>query len=210
MIRILLVDDHAVVRAGYNRFLALHDDVQVVAEASDGETGYAAFCLHQPDVSVVDISMAGMGGIELMRRMVAREPKARALAFSMHDDPLFVTRALQAGARGYVTKSSDPDTLVQAVRQVRAGQIYLSADVAERMATARKGSDPVSVLSAKEFEVFRLFAQGHASHEVAEALSLSPKTVANYKTQVKDKLGATTTAALVHIALRFGVLQAPV
>lgn len=209
MIRILLVDDHAVVRAGYTRFLSLHNDLQVVAEASDAESGYHAFCLHQPDVCVVDISMAGLGGIELMRRMVAREPRARALAFSMHDDPMFVSRALQAGARGYVTKGSDPDTLVHAVREVLAGRLYLSADVAQLMNASQAEQDPVAALSAKEFEVFRLFAQGRAAHEVAETLKLSPKTVANYKTQVKDKLGATTTAALVHIALRFGVLQTP-
>lgn len=206
MIRILLVDDHAVVRAGYNRFLALHDDLQVVAEAPDAETGYAEFCQHAPDVSVVDISMAGMGGIELIRRMVAREPRARALAFSMHEDPLYVTRALQAGARGYVTKGSDPDTLVQAVREVQSGRLYLGADVAQRLKAAQTDDGPVAALSAKEFEVFRLFAQGHAAHEIAHTLNLSPKTVANYKTQVKDKLGATTTAALVHIAMRFGVL----
>lgn len=206
MIRILLVDDHAVVRAGYHRFLALHDDLRVVAEAANADEGYAAFCQHAPDVSVVDISMAGVCGIELVRRMVAREPQARALAFSMHDDPLFVSRALQAGARGYVSKVSDPETLVHAVRDVRAGRMYLSADVARRMQTAPTGDDPVAALSAKEFEVFRLFALGHAAQDIAQTLNLSPKTVANYKTQIKDKLGATTTAALVHIALRFGVL----
>jgi len=210
MIRILLVDDHAVVRSGYHRFLERHDDLRVVAEAADADEGYALFGLHQPDVSVVDISMAGVGGIELIRRMLAREPAARALAFSMHDDAQFVSRALQVGARGYVTKTSQPETLVEAVRSVHAGGLYLSPDVAQRRHNALPGSDdPLTQLSAKEFEVFRWFAEGHSSQDIAQALNLSRKTVANYQTQIKDKLGVSTTAALVHIALRHGVVKPP-
>lgn len=209
MIRILLVDDHAVVRSGYRRFLERHDDLRVVAEAADAEEGYGLFGQHTPDVSVVDISMAGVGGIELIRRMVAREPMARALAFSMHDDAQFVTRALQVGARGYVTKTSQPDTLVEAVRAVHAGGMYLSPDVAQRRSAAQSGTDPLALLSAKEFEVFRWFAEGHSSTDIAQALNLSRKTVANYQTQIKDKLGVSTTAALVHIALRHGVVKPP-
>ena len=208
MIRILLVDDHAVVRSGYHRFLERHADLRIVAEAASADEGYAQFCLHQPDVSVVDISMAGVGGIELIRRMLAREPAARALAFSMHDDAQFVTRALQVGARGYVTKTSQPETLVEAVRSVQAGGLFLSPDVA-RHQRAAQADDPLAHLSAKEFEIFRWFAEGHSSQDIATALNLSRKTVANYQTQIKDKLGVSTSAALVHIALRHGVVKPP-
>ena len=208
MIRILLVDDHAVVRSGYHRFLERHADLRIVAEAASADEGYAQFCLHQPDVSVVDISMAGVGGIELIRRMLAREPAARTLAFSMHDDAQFVTRALQVGARGYVTKTSQPETLVEAVRSVQAGGLFLSPDVA-RHQRAAQADDPLAHLSAKEFEIFRWFAEGHSSQDIATALNLSRKTVANYQTQIKDKLGVSTSAALVHIALRHGVVKPP-
>ena len=209
MIRILLVDDHAVVRSGYQRFLQRHPDLNVVAEAGHADDAYTAYGQHLPDVAVVDLSMAGVGGLELIRRLVERHSSARTLVFSMHDDPLFVTRALQAGACGYVTKGSEPDVLVQAVRAVHAGQRFFSADVLPHAAGICPTLTPLSELSAKEFEVFRLLAQGLASSDVAQSMHLSPKTVANYKTQIKDKLGAATTAKLVHIAWRHGVLATP-
>ncbi len=212
MIRILLVDDHAVVRAGYRRFLEHSGGMAVVAEAADAQAAYAAFTEHRPDVSVVDISLAGASGLDLIRRIAQREPAARVLAFSMHDDAMFARRALQSGARGYVSKASDPQTLVDAVRSVHSGQIYLSADVAQRMphaAVQDQDHDPFSALSAKEFEVFRLVAQGLSSAEIASSLNLSLKTVANYQTAIKDKLSVSTTTALVHIALRHGVITSP-
>ena len=208
MIRILLVDDHAVVRSGYHRFLERHEDLRIVAEASSADEGYAQFCQHQPDVSVVDLSMGKASGIELIRHMLAREPAARALVFSMHDDAQFVARALQVGARGYVTKASQPETLVDAVRKVHAGALFFSPDVAQHQRNLA-ADDPLAQLSAKEFEIFRWFAEGHATQDIAEALNLSRKTVANYQTQIKDKLGVGTTAALVHIALRHGVVKPP-
>ena len=209
MIRIFLVDDHAVVRSGYQRFLQRHHDLKVVAEAGNADEAYVLYTQHLPDVAVVDLSMAGVGGLELIRRLVERHPGARTLVFSMHDDPLFVTRALQAGACGYVTKGSEPDVLVAAVRAVHAGQRFFSADVLPHVGGTSPAPTPLGELSAKEFEVFRLLAQGLASSDVAQSLHLSPKTVANYKTQIKDKLGATTTAKLVHIAWRHGVLAIP-
>lgn len=209
MIRILLVDDHAIVRAGYHRFLERSEDMRVVAEAADAEKGYALFCRHAPDVSVVDLSMPGASGFDLIHRMVARESSARVLAFSMHDNALFATRALQAGARGYVTKNSAAEALVEALRCVHAGRSYLSPDVARHLALGNPAADPVAVLSAKEFEVFRLVAEGRSIAEVAVVLTLSQKTVANYQTLIKDKLGAATTTALVHVALRHGVIRPP-
>lgn len=209
MMRILLVDDHAVVRAGYRRFLERYDDMEVIAEAADAESAYPLFCQHQPDVTVVDVSMAGMGGIALIRRMQARDPSSRALVFSMHDEVVFVGQALQAGALGYVSKSSSPEVLVEAVRAVRLGQQFLSSDVAHVWALAQTEMrhSPLTQLSTKEFEVFRLLACGQASADIATLLCLSRKTVANYTTQIKDKLGVNTTAALVHLAWRYGVLS---
>jgi len=207
MIRILLVDDHAVVRAGYRRFLERSDDVSVVAEAADAAQGYVLFRRHAPDVSVVDLSMPGAGGLELIRRIVAHEPLARVLVFSMHAEAVFAARALQAGARGYVTKRSAPETLVEAVRQVHADRSFLSPDIT--LAFGGGDADPLAVLSAKEFEVFRLIAEGRSVADIAAALSLSQKTVANYQALIKNKFGAATTAALVHVALRHGVIAPP-
>jgi len=213
VIRVLLVDDHAVVRAGYRRFLEGgeqgSDPVSVVAEAANAEAGYSLFREHAPDVSVVDLSLAGAGGFELIRRMIAHQPLARALVFSMHDDAISATRALRAGARGYVTKHSAPGILVDAVRQVHAGRSFLSPDIAQRLAIHSGGGDPLAALSAKEFEVFRLIAEGRSIANIAAALSLSQKTVANYQALIKDKLGAGTTAALVHLALRHGLIAPP-
>lgn len=209
MIRILLVDDHAVVRAGYQRFLERTSDIVVAAEAADAEQAYDLFCREAPDVSVIDLSMPGAGGIDLIGRIASRQPTARTLAFSMHDDPLFATRALQAGAQGYVTKNSAPETLVEAIRAVHAGNTFISPDIAQRLVLGHAEANPLAALSAKEFEVFRLLAEGHSVADVAATLNLSQKTAANYQTLIKDKLEARTTAALVHIALRHGVIKAP-
>lgn len=206
MIRILLIDDHAVVRAGYHRFLERSADFSVVAEAADAEQGYTEFRRHEPDISIVDLSMPGAGGLTLIRRIVAHEPLARVLVFSMHEEAVFAARALQAGARGYVTKNSAPETLVDAVHQVYAGRSYLSPDMAQRLALGGGDAGPLAALSAKEFEIFRLIAGGQSVAAIAASLSLSQKTVANYQTLIKEKLGATTTAALVHVALRHGVI----
>jgi DNA-binding NarL/FixJ family response regulator len=209
MIRILLIDDHAVVRAGYHRFLERSADVSVIAEAADAEEGYAQFRRHEPDISILDLSLPGAGGLTLIGRIVAHQALARVLVFSMHEDAVFAARALQAGARGYVTKSSAPETLVDAVHHVYAGRSFLSPDIAQRLALGSGDADPLAVLSAKEFEVFRLIAEGRSLAAIAAALSLSQKTIANYQTLIKEKLGASTIAALVHVALRHGVIAPP-
>lgn len=206
MIRILLVDDHAVVRAGYRRFLEHGDDMRVVGEAADAELGYALYRQHLPDVCVLDLSMPGVGGLELIRRICNHAPQARLLAFSMHEEPVFAQRAMQAGARGYVTKQSAPDVLVQAVRELHAGRRFVSQDMARGLALSQPHMHPSSLLSAREFDVFRLIAEGRSVGEVAGCLNLSQKTVANHLTQLKDKLGATSSVALVHLAIRHKVL----
>jgi DNA-binding NarL/FixJ family response regulator len=208
MIRILLIDDHAVVRSGYRRFLERSADIRVVAEAENTEQGYLEFREHQPDVTILDLSMPGSGGLALIRRIIAHEPQACILIFSMHEEAVFAARSLQAGARGYVTKNSAPETLIEAVRRVFAGHSFLSPDIASRLLGGAE-ADPLAVLSAREFDIFRRIAEGQTLADISEAMNLSQKTVANYQTLIKEKLGVPTIAALVHIALRHGVLTPP-
>jgi DNA-binding NarL/FixJ family response regulator len=207
MIRVLLIDDHAVVRSGYHRFLERKKDVEIVAEAAEPEEGFAQFVRCVPDVTVVDLSMPGTGGLELIRRILAHDPSARVLVFTMHEQAIYASRALQAGALGYVTKCSPPETLLQAVVALAAGRRFLSPDMAREL--AQGALSPLDTLSPKEFEVFRLIAEGQSVGQVSAVLNLSQKTVANYQTMIREKLGVSTSAALVHVALRAGVIQPP-
>jgi len=195
MIRVLLIDDHAVVRSGYHRFLERKKDVEIVAEAAQPEEGFAQFVRCAPDVTVVDLSMPGPGGLELIRRIL--------------EQAIYASRALQAGALGYVTKCSPPETLLQAVVSLAAGRRFLSPDIARELWLAQGASSPLDSLSPKEFEVFRLIAEGQSVGQVSTVLNLSQKTVANYQTMIREKLGVSTSAALVHVALRAGVIQPP-
>lgn len=207
---VLLVDDHAVVREGYRRLLEGTPDIVVLAEASNGDEAYRAFCDLAPDVVVMDITLPGIGGIEVARRIIAREPTARVLMFSMHEDVVFSSRALQVGARGYVTKSSASDVLTEAVRVVADGRLYISREMAQELAVRMvPGSHhPLHALSAREFEVFRLLVAGHPIAEIARLLSLSCKTVANHQSNIRAKLDTSTGAQLVRMAMTHGVLSA--
>jgi DNA-binding NarL/FixJ family response regulator len=209
MIRVLLADDHPVVRSGYLRLLDQAGDIQVIAEAGDADAAYAAFIAHRPDVLVTDLAMPAGGGLELLRRVLLRDAQARLLVFSMHDAPVLVRRALQAGARGFLTKASAPECLVDAVRELQAGRRYLGRELSPTLLERdpHDEADRLAELSAREFEVFRLLAQGHSAGACAEALKLSPKTVANLQTAIKDKLGVATSAALVHLAIRHQVIS---
>jgi two-component system invasion response regulator UvrY len=207
-VRVVLVDDHAVVREGYRRLLERTQDIVVVAEAASGEEAYRIVCELQPDVTVMDINLPGMGGIEAVRRIVARLPEAKVLMFSMHEDTVFSSRALQAGARGYVTKSAAPEVLVEAVRLVAQGKLYISHEMAQELALQMlPGRDkPIDALSAREFEVFRLLVAGHSLQEISKILCLSYKTVANYQSNIKHKLDVSNTAQVVRIALAHGLI----
>jgi len=209
MIRVLLADDHPVVRSGYLRLLDQAGDIQVIAEAGDADAAYAAFTAHQPDVVVTDLTMPAGGGLELLRRALLRDAQARVLVFSMHDAPVLVRRALQAGARGYLTKASPPECLVDAVRELYAGRRYLGRELSPTLLERDPHDEAgrLAELSAREFEIFRLLAQGHSAGACAEALKLSPKTVANVQTAIKEKLGVVTSAALVHLAIRHQVIS---
>lgn len=209
-IRVLLVDDHAVVRAGYRMLLKNSEDIITVAEADSGEKACKAFIEMQPDVVVMDLSMPGIGGLEAIRRITARDPDARILVFSMHEDTVFVEQALQAGARGYITKSSAPETLVSAIKELAAGKSHIDSEIVQKLAfqKSRGGESPFAQLSTREFEIFCLLAEGRNTSEIAKQLSLSYKTVANYSTQIKTKLNVSTMADLARLAIRHNIINA--
>jgi len=208
-ITVLLVDDHAVVREGYRRLLERRGDIAVIGEAANAAEAHELFCSLAPQVVVMDIALPGVSGIEAMRRMLAREPGTRVLIFSMYEDAIFANRALQAGACGYVTKASAPNVLVEAVHVIARGKRYISADIAQELALRNvvASTSATDGLSAREFEVLRLLVQGRSVREIAQTLGLTPKTVANHQSAIKQKLGADTAVQLVRIASRLGLDQ---
>lgn len=209
-INIMLVDDHAVVRAGYNMMLKNSGDVAVIAEAETGEDAYHLYSALNPDVVVMDISLPGIGGIEAIKRIVARDKHAKILVFSMHEEVIYVEQALQVGACGYITKSSEPQLLVDAIIKVSKGDKFIAPELAQQLAYQKtRGQDtPLSDLSTREFEIFCMLAEGLTTGEIAKKISLSHKTVANYSTQIKSKLDVTTVADIARIAIRYNIIQA--
>ncbi|HEY6355184.1 MAG TPA: response regulator transcription factor [Burkholderiaceae bacterium] len=203
-VRVLLADDHAVVRQGYRRLLELEPGVVVVGEFADGESTRAALDAHAAlaDVLVLDLSMPGCGGLAVLREASDAWPALRVLVFTMHDSPTMVAQALRAGAAGFVTKNSAPQVLVDAVRRVAAGERpVLSPDVAH----FAHEQPPRLPLAPREFEVFQLLVQGCSVEEVGRRLNLSVKTVANYQTVVRHKLKAGTAIELLRVAQRHGL-----
>ena len=205
-VSVLLVDDHSVVREGYRRLLE-RSGLQVIGEASDAQSAYAQFVEQRPQVVVMDIALPGASGIEALRRIRARDPEARVLMFSMYEDPVFALRSLQAGARGYVTKPSAPDVLVEAVLTVARGRSFLAADIARELAlrSVASGEEAESLLSPREFEVLRLLVRGVPLREIATQLGLTPKTVANHQSIIRQKLGADSAVKLLQAAARLGI-----
>lgn len=209
MIRILLVDDHAVVREGYRRLLERRADLRVEAEAASADEALQRLREFTPDLIVLDLSLPGMGGIELARRILQRQPDARILAFSMHRDPLFASQAMRAGALGYVTKSSSPEVLIQAVYKVSRGERILSPDIAPEMALTllQEKANPASELSPREFEILRLLLDGRGVEEIGNILNISPKTVQNGHYQIKAKLGVKTDIELARLAMKLKLID---
>ena len=204
-LRVGLVDDHAVVRAGYRRLIELEPDLVVAAEHADAESAYAALsrCEDCPlDILVLDLSLPGQSGLELLRRLAQRRPELRALVFTMHDAPATVRQCLAAGAAGFVTKSSAPEVLVEALRRAGPGEIALSPDVA---AAAGDDAPPHAALSVREFDILQRLAAGDGLDRIAQTLHLSPKTVANYQAEIRRKLGVDNAIALLHYARRHGL-----
>jgi two-component system, NarL family, invasion response regulator UvrY len=209
MIRILLVDDHAVVREGYRRLLERRPDLRVEAEAASADEALQRLRECTPDLIILDLSLPGMGGIELTRRILQRHADARILAFTMHRDPLFASQAMRAGALGYVTKSSSPDVLIQAVYKVARGEKILSPDIAPEMALTllQEKTNPASELSPREFEILRLLLDAMAVEEIGNMLNISPKTVQNGHYQIKAKLGVKTDIELARLAMKVKLID---
>jgi len=207
--KIILVDDHAVVRSGLRRLLELKNTIEVVAEAESGEQAYQLYGEFKPDVVVMDISMPGMGGLESAKRIIKRDPAAKIIIFSMHETVSFASQALKAGVRGYVTKTGAADDLLTAVTEVARGKTFLSAEIAQKIAlkTLMGDDDPLHQLSSREFEVFRLLADGKRIEDVADMLKISQKTVANYYTMIKQKLGVSSPIEMVRLAIRHGLID---
>ena len=200
---VLLVDDHAIVREGYKRLLEGDELITVIGEADNGEMALENFRRLNPDVVVMDVTLPAESGIETLRRMRRERRASRILMFSMHEDPVFAKRSLQAGALGYVTKVSAPHVLVDAVRAVASGSRYLSSDISQELALrGAANAVPRIDLSDRELEVLRLLINGLKLQQVADRLQLTAKTVANIQSIIRQKLRAETPVQFVHIGAR--------
>ena len=208
MIRVMLVDDHVLVRMGFRMLLA-DAKVDVVAEAGDGEQACQEYARVKPDVVLMDLSMPGMGGLEAVRRLLAQDPKARVLALSAHEDTAHPRRVLRAGALGYLAKRSAPEALITAVRAVAAGERYVDPETAQALAVAQiEGENsPADLLSEREFSVFIQLARGATVAQIAENLKLSSSTVGTHLYHVKQKLCVGNQSELILVALRWGLIQ---
>jgi two-component system invasion response regulator UvrY len=210
MIAVLLADDHAVVRTGFKLLLETAPDVRVVGEAESGETCIALFDALRPDVVVLDLSMPGMGGLEALKRLKARAKDVRILALSAHDDSMHARRALRQGAMGFLSKRTAPETLLEGVRAVAAGERYLDPRLAQEITLADIDTEPspLEQLSEREFDVFIRLARGAAVQRIAAELKLSTSTVGTHLYNIKLKLNASNQAELTLIALRAGLIEA--
>jgi DNA-binding NarL/FixJ family response regulator len=200
--RILIVDDHPIVASGCRALLAGEAAVEIL-EASDAESGEGVFVTERPDVCVLDINLPGVSGFELARRILARDPAARIIMFSMNDDPIFAARAIQTGAKGYVSKSGDPGDLLEAIRKVGEGGVFLPSAIAQSIAFARPGSadNRLAKLTPREVEILRLLGAGKSLSEIAYLINASYKTIANTSSIMRQKLGLRSSSELVRFAI---------
>ena len=208
LIRILLADDHEVVRAGYRRLLENTQDIEVIAEVASGEDAYSRYCELHPDVVVMDLTMPGMGGLEASRRILAHDNSAKILVFSVHENEVMLNRALDLGVFGYISKRSASQVMIEAVRQAAAGEVYVGQEMMPYLLRRKTSPDNgrLSCLSPREFEVFCLLADGKAVNDIASLLNLSPKTVGHHATHVKNKLGISDITGLTRLAIRMGIM----
>lgn len=208
-LRLILADDHAVVRMGF-RMLLEGAGATIVAEADSGEAALTAFGEHKPDALVMDVTMPGIGGLGALERLFARHPNAHVLMLSAHEDGQIPLRALRAGATGYLSKRAQPQELVRAVAQVARGQRYVDPELAPQLALAQFGgsNDPADALTDKEFAVFLQLAKGNSVSQVASTHKLSPSTVGTHLYHIKQKLNAANAAELALIAVRSGLIEA--
>ncbi len=211
MIKVLLVDDHAVVRTGFRLLLQSQPDINVVAEAQSGEAACQMYTELTPDVVVMDLGMPGMGGLEALRRIRARNSAARVLALSAHDDPMHARRALREGALGFLSKRSAPEALIEAIASVAAGRRYIDPNLAQKLALAEiEGAtrSPIEQLSEREFEVFIRLAGGATVQKIADDLKLSASTIGTHLYNIKQKLGVVNQSELTLLAIRHGLIVA--
>jgi two-component system invasion response regulator UvrY len=204
--RVLIVDDHPIVASGCRTVLAEEPEI-VILEAPDAESAELVFVTEHPDICVVDINLPTVSGFELARRLLAHDASARIIMFSMNDDPVFVTRAIEIGAKGYVSKTGDPQDLVEAIREVGKGGVYLPSALARSIAFAGPAvaKNPLSKLNSREMEIVRLLSSGKSLSEIAWMVHSPYKTVANTSAIIRQKLGLRTSAELVRLAIESGV-----
>ncbi len=210
MIRILLLDDHAVVRTGYRRLIDQTDDLTVVAEAATSGQACDIVRLQEVDVAVVDLHLKGDSGLEAIPRLRQRQPSLQVLVFTMHASQGFALQALRAGASGYLTKDSDPMEMLDAIRHVHAGRRVFSGEIAQtllRESDPAASSGPMALLTPREFEILRLSAAGQSTSQVAEALCLSPKTIHNNMSLIRSKLDVQSELQLLRMAAEHGLVE---
>src|SRR6202040_1024924 len=207
-VRVLIVDDHAIVREGYRSLLAKHEGLQVVGEACEAASAYQCYKDTRPDVVIMDISMPGRGGIDAIEHIRELDAHARVLVFTMHSGAAYALQAFRAGAKGYVTKSSPPDVPVDAVRAVSDGRIAICPEIAQTLAFGRVHQERSQLedLSPREFEILRMILEARTTDEIATAFHVSPKTVANYHYNIKSKLGVSSDIELLYFGLQHGVI----
>ena len=211
MIKVLLADDHSIVREGLRRIVEESDDMEVVAEAADGKEAIHQIRKSQPDVAVIDISMPEIDGLEVLRQLQPEYPELPILILTMHEEQQYAVRAIEAGARGYITKKSAPEQLVKAIRKVYAGSRYLSEEAAEalalRVAKGKSGQSPLDLLSTRELQVLRRLALGHTNREIAENYNISIKTVDTYRLRLLKKLSLRNNAELSRFAIQNRLIE---
>lgn len=204
--KLLIVDDHAVVRAGLRRLLAAEPRIEI-REAATGQEALGVFREFRPDLVLLDLNLPGIGGLDVIGRLKAEDAKVRILVLSMHDNPMYAARVLKAGAKGYVSKSAPPEQIVEAINRVAAGHSYIEHAIAQALAlqTLDTATHPLKDLSVRDLEILRLLGDGNSLERIADAIGVSYKTVANHCSQMKTKLGAARTADLVRIAIAAGI-----
>lgn len=213
-ITVLLIDDHPVVRNGYRRLLESTSDIHVLADTDNGEAGCSLYQEYTPDVTIIDLNLdkQGIDGLETIHRIKTKNPAANILVFSMHSNEIMVQRALKMGATGYITKQSNLEQLLKAVRQVSQGRVYIDPELASNLLTdkvlGKSFGNPLQVLSKREFQLFKLLAEGNSVAQIAEMISISPKTVGVHQASIMKKLKLQNTSQLVRLAISCKVIQA--
>ncbi len=211
MIKVLLADDHSIVREGLRRIVEESDDMVVVAEASDGNEAIHQVRKSRPDVAVIDISMPEIDGLEVLQQLQPEYPELPILILTMHEEQQYIVHAIEAGARGYITKKSAPEQLVNAIRKVYAGSLYISEEAAEalalRVAKGTSGQSPLDLLSTRELQVLRRLAMGHTNREIAQNYNISIKTVDTYRLRLLKKLGLRNNAELSRFAIQNRLIE---